>query len=388
MKSLEKNEIRFFGLAISPSRISVNVSYNRGTFEIFYEFDRRVSSTSSLVALALATLCGRAFERIVFDFEVDRVSLNVIRAFSRSEVEALEGGSSPLRHGTSGNVLSFSGGFDSMAALALMPEDTRLVSLDFGGWFTREARFFRKFEPVIVTTNLRRVPDQPSSLARNHWTFMATGAILCADYFDARYHTFGSILGATFAKSSPNPRRVPLLEAAGYTDASYTDGITEAGTAKILLHYRPDLVVESIASLAGDRDRKRFLKTALIELMSGRLVTPPDISLNLPDQWKDQIDFTSSYTTALAALYFYHCGRGELIEPLFSSLPGDIASFVKSHDLSFMEKVNFDHVSNLSAELWPDYFEKLARYGFRPYSERDWEEVRAVRQYLNNIVSP
>lgn len=54
-----------------------------------------------------------------------------------------------------GCILNFSGGFDSLAALYLMPEDTKLVAIDFGGWFEREKEFFKQFHPYTLKTNFR-----------------------------------------------------------------------------------------------------------------------------------------------------------------------------------------------------------------------------------------
>lgn len=376
--------IKFRNLEINPVRVEVDVEYEAGTFRLFYEFDRRVPTSSTLVALALSTLCGTRFDRVSFDFEVEESALETIRGFTRAVVQAI--GTSDSRRQTyrGGNVLSFSGGFDSMAALALMPDDTHLVSIDFGGWFTREADFFARFEPLTVSTNIRRVPDQRTALARNHWTFMTTGAILAHDYFAAEYHTFGTILGGTFAQSMPGERRVPLLDAAGYKDAPYTNGITEVGTAKILLKARPDLVTDSIASLAGKGDRKRFLKIALTTLMNERLGGRADIPA-LPEEWDRKIPFNDSYTTSLGALYFFACDRAEFIEPLFSEIPEDAVEFARTHDFSFMEKVNLDHSAHLPAELWADFQVKLDSFGIRPYSEKDWEEVKAVRDYLAQV---
>lgn len=384
MTNYANSFINFKNLEITSYRVEFDAEYEAGEFRLFYEFDRRVPLSSTLVALALTTLCGAKFNQVNFDFEVEESALKIIRAFTGTDAQAVETSDSLRKNYSGGNVLSFSGGFDSMAALALMPDDTHLVSLDFGGWFTREADFFKRFEPLTVSTNIRRVPDQSTALARNHWTFMAAGAILAHDYFEAEYHTFGTILGGTFANSMPGERRVPLLDAAGYTDAPYTNGITEVGTAKILLKSRPDLVKDSIASLAGERDRKRFLKIALTTLINDRTGALVDIP-KLPQEWNHKIPFNSSYTTALGALYFFACGRAELIEPLFLDIPDDAIKFAKSHDFSFMEKVNLDHSAHLPVDLRADFLVKLDNFGFRPYSEQDWDEVRAVRSYLAEI---
>lgn len=43
-------------------------------------------------------------------------------------------------------MLNSAAGFDSLAAMCLLPEDsTKLVAVDFGGWFEREAVFSKGF---------------------------------------------------------------------------------------------------------------------------------------------------------------------------------------------------------------------------------------------------
>ena len=92
----------------------------------------------------------------------------------------------------SNTILNFSGGFDSLAALYLIPGNVNLVSVDFGGTFSRERNFFAKFCPYTLKTNFRQV-----QLDKNSWTFMGAGALLYAEYLKAEYNVFGTILEAT-----------------------------------------------------------------------------------------------------------------------------------------------------------------------------------------------
>ncbi|WP_186312227.1 hypothetical protein, partial [Staphylococcus epidermidis] len=76
--------------------------------------------------------------------------------------------------------------------LALLPADTKLVSLDFGGGFAREREFYQQFKPASIATNFRA-----EGFAENSWSFMGIGTILLRDYLDLGTLSFGAILEAS-----------------------------------------------------------------------------------------------------------------------------------------------------------------------------------------------
>lgn len=380
----DSSVIHFKNLEVGKNRVDVVIEEAQQEHSLFFEFDRAIEPSSQEIAHALSTLCGKKYSHIEFDFEVPSNTVEHIAKFTGAEVNAVH--SAPVENSefTDGNILSFSGGFDSMAAKALMPDDTHLVSLDFGGWFTREAEFFKKFAPITITTNARRIPDQPTSFARNHWGFMAIGAILTRSYLGARYHTFGNILGTEFQSAGPSRVKLAPLENLGFIDAPYTNGITELGTAKLMTLAYPDLLGDSIESLAGKRDRKRFLKIALIHAVT----SDSKILESIPPaehEWNSPVSFESSYTTSLGALALYSQDKGHLIEPIFDQVPEASINFARSHDFSFMQKINWDKHQHMEPVLMGDFWTKLSKFGFTPYTEKDWKSVSAVRSHLNNV---
>lgn len=380
----DEHNIKFKNLEIGSKRVDLVATTEVEEYPLFFEFNREIQPTTTEIAHALSTLCGKKYSRVEFDFEVPENVTSDIENFTGSTVIAPTTAAEPVPTYDSGNVLSFSGGFDSMAAKALMPDDSHLVSIDFGGWFTREADFFKKFEPITVSTNARRVPDQRTSFAKNHWGFMAIGALLTRSYLGARYHTFGNILGSEFQSSGPSRVKLAPLESLGFVDAPYTNGITELGTAKIMTLAYPHLLGDSIESLAGKRDRKRFLKIALIHASTNN----QEILSSIPPaekEWSAPVDFNSSYTTALGALALYSRKQGNLISPLFNSVPTDSISFAESNDFSFMEKINWDKHEHMEQSLRSDFWEKLSQFEFSPYTEADWENVQATRTHLNKV---
>lgn len=382
-EDLDTKSIFFKNLTISPRRVSLTVSYSRGEFPIWYEFDRDIITTPSLVALAVAPLCGRAFDLIVFDFEITADILEAIRLFTGANVEAPTAHSEvrPPETERNGTILSFSGGFDSIAAKALMPADTHLVSLDLGGWFKREAEYFGRFNPIIVKTNIRQVPDQLTALTANNWLFMASGTILCSYHLSARYHVFGSILGERFNFPAA-PRKLPLLEAIGLFEAPVTAGITEIGTTKIMLQTHWSEVADSLVSLANSGDRKQYYKQAMVTLLSEELNIENPLGEFTPE-WERKISFDQSYTSALSTLYFAAKNRIELIEPLYENIPSEVIEFGKSRSMDFLTKVNYDFYESTPKQLRNHLFSRLSALDLIPYSEHDWTEVQETRAFLS-----
>ncbi|PCC44087.1 hypothetical protein [Brevibacterium aurantiacum] len=372
--------IRFSNLEVTPRSISLRAAYEE-SIDLWFKFDRDVEVSSTQVALAMATLSGTKYDRVEFDFEVDKKAIQTIAKATRAEIAAIPTEQIRPITSDSGNVLSFSGGFDSLSAWRLMPNDTHLVSLDFGGWFEREAEFFRDFDTLVVTTNARSEPTRTTPLTRNHWSFMAMGAILTANHFNVRYHTFGQILGESMARAPQNSPTLAVLSELGYIEAGYSRGLTEVGTAAVVLQSDPQRVLESLRSLAGPRDRKLYRKTALSAVLANRL----GVDLTVPAMDFDKspkIAFGDDYASSLSALYCIAKGHLDSIEGLFESIPPDVRNLAKSSKFDFMEKVNWDAYASFPQELKPELWERLVRYGLEPYSETDWGEVRLARELL------
>ncbi|QGU08478.1 hypothetical protein COCCU_12895 [Corynebacterium occultum] len=382
MKDVNLRSISFKDLNISSRRVSLTMHYDNTDHEIWYEFDREIETTSSLVAIAVAPLCGRAFDEVSFDFEIDGEALESIRSFTRADVSAPTKPREPQRDSEDrdGTILSFSGGFDSIAAKALLPDDTHLVSLDLGGWFKREAEYFGRFNPITIKTNIRQVPDQRTALTSNNWLFMATGTILCSYHLGAKYHVFGTILGERFSFPA-SPRKIPLMESIGLQEAPITSGITEIGTTRIMLQTHPEEVAASLQSLANNGDRKQYYKQSMVTLLAEELGVKNPIS-DFNPEWKNKVGFGGSYTTALSALYFMAKGRMDLIAPLYDEIPAEAVTFSKSHRMDFMTRVNTDFYHWTPRHLRNPLFEKLSNLDLVPYSESDWDEVHETREFL------
>ncbi|MCL2082980.1 MAG: hypothetical protein FWH04_07080 [Oscillospiraceae bacterium] len=157
--------------------------------DLYFRFSSAFVPRNDLIAIALSTLCGQAYDRIHIDLVLSAETIMQLGEFTSAEITCAGTDTQPPKKTGGENIaLSFSGGFDSLAALCVMPDETKLISLDFGHWFKRETDFFEKFDTNIVSTNFRVLKYDKAS-----WTFMGVAAILYSDYLGIGHHAFGTI---------------------------------------------------------------------------------------------------------------------------------------------------------------------------------------------------
>ena len=152
------NSIVFSGLKKSVGLIVCKYEDSKNSGDLYFELNMAVSPSNDLIAIALSTLCGRGnYQSIKFDFDISNQAAERIKDFCRAEIACGIHSKSSIEQNVltkNKSALSFSGGFDSLAAKFLMPDDTVLISMDFGGKFAREREFFNEFDTHKVTTNL------------------------------------------------------------------------------------------------------------------------------------------------------------------------------------------------------------------------------------------
>jgi hypothetical protein len=358
--------------------VTADESDNR--FDLWFEFSRPVAVSDDSIGIALSTLCGRAYSAITYDLAISDETKEQIRGFTLASVGA-RSGNKTVRAPRSGLTLSFSGGFDSLAALSLMPSQTRLVSMDFGGRFSRERTFFESFDTTMVSTNLLSTP-----LSRNSWSFMGAGAILVSEDQGSRYHTFGSILEA-----GPDNLRVmpaaaanntfPPFKAAGFTNAPYVAGLTEVGTLIVLGHYQPDLIPQSLASLASPGEEKLYRKKVLAEIVSERI----GMNFAIPDVVKPpkpHFKFGQNFALDFLSFYVTKFGGRKAVDGLVAELPDEVERAAGKLDLTLFERANSTLYSNFPSSLFGGLAAGLAEAGMPFYTEHDWHEYQTIREIL------
>lgn len=350
-------------------------------FLIEFSFDRAMPVSSTMIALALSTLCGKVYQEISFDLEISERAQQAIEKFTGAKVIAKGVDLSiDILNNTPSSVLSFSGGYDSLAALALMPKDTHLVSIDFGGWFDREKQFFKKFKTVTISTNIRQTP-----LIKNSWAFMAVGAILTSQYLNTKYHTFGTTLSTEILNVPKKQSTLPMLEALNIQEVSYVRGLPDVGTARIVLQaFEPNLVLDSLESLAGKRDPKRFRKAYITHMVAKEL----GINLDIPKESLEPltpIQFGEVMYEDLSMIYLANKYPELRKESAFVNIPQNLLEQLNGLKLDFFNKVHPDPYNDFPLELRYRFYERLASYNMLPYNSNDWLELEKLVSILKSI---
>ncbi len=350
---------------------------------IKFGLNKKIIPNSDLIAVALSTLCGTQYKNIYMDLLVSTEALEGIKKFTQANVTVKGENLSPptYKNGTNNIILNFSGGFDSLAALCIMPDNTKLVSIDFGHWFTREKEIFSKFAPYTVKTNFRHLKYDRAS-----WTFMGAGAILYSEYLGAGYQVFGTNLESTpWNYISPDrinkSALVPPFSIANIKDIKYIQGLALPSIIMIISRYRPDLLNESLKSLSEPGTEKRYRKEIVAKFICKKYNRNVRIESTAPP--KQKVKFGSYLTADFIILYQLKFLGLEVAELTISDIPQDAKDLVAKLTLNFYEKVNTNFLETIPIQYRENYLTKLANAEILPYNEQDWEEFREVIKLLS-----
>ncbi|MBU8731729.1 hypothetical protein KM915_16880 [Cytobacillus oceanisediminis] len=380
------NKITFSDFDISEGKISFvykEEGEKHTKNSIVFELAPSIIPRKDLIAISLSTLCAKKYDAIHFDLKMSNRALSAISNFTDATVTSLDTFDILIDQKKGGNVtLNFSGGFDSLAAKCLMPDNTKLVSMDYGGRFSREKTFFEKFDTCIVSTNLLETP-----LRYNSWSMMGIASILFSDYLGTTYQTFGSILEAGPNNFSDNPVAAknisfPPFAAAGMENAPYVLGLTEIGTLRVLSHFSPELISGSLDSLASPGEEKRYRKQVLTLIESEK--SKKDFKLNLVDKpSKPHFKFGQSFAVDFLSLYVIKNTGLDTASHTLSDIPDEAVQLANKLTLDFYERVNPKFLVNFPKPLLPNYLSKLGQVGILPYTDNDWKEFNEVRSFLS-----
>lgn len=377
------NRIIFDNFVITNGYITFQYRDHIDSGVLYFELSHKIIPENDLIAIALSTLCGRGnYDAVHFDLDLQKQTLEKIQHFCLGEITS----KSVLENHTSNEVkkacaLSFSGGFDSLSAKYLMPDDTVLVSMDFGGKFAREREFFEKFNTHIVKTNLLE-----THLKKNSWSFMGISAILFSNYLNIKYHTFGGILESSpnnFVKNNSAAKNItfPPFLAASMENAPYTLGITEIGTAMILLKNAPELVKESLDSLANNGETKKYRKQLITSLVAKLMNVELDIGeFDTPNH---KLTFGKNFTDDFLSFYFLKYAGMEAVSKFMVGIPEEAVQLSQKLSLKFFERLNTNFTENFPAELLPNLLQKASDAKVIPYTKSDWLELDQIVALLS-----
>ena len=294
-------------------------------------------------------------------------------------------GVEPLTRPTDNYYLNFSGGVDSLAAHHLLGPRVRLISVDFGGYFKREADWFRKWDTHVVETNLRAKPFNESL----DWRFMASGALLFAEYLHIGSIFWGTILEASPFWFSNTVKRSPdsyapthVFGIAGLKICQSVTPLSEYGTTKVALKFGDDTLLNSIASCAAPGTEKFFRKQLLRSIALGEELPSDELLANAPQK---KYLFGSSFGPDILTAYFVWKYGGKFVKQYVAELNPEAESVLCNLNMSFFERYNpsnLPSVPNIKRDrICSEYFNS----GISPYTNADFIALQVCREYMQKL---
>ena len=352
--------------------------------DLWIELPRGVAKPDDdLIAVVFAALAGPDLDHIAMDLSVSQPIKKAIEAFCGCELSA-EVREIGIRwdEGFTNHAVSFSGGFDSLAAYSLLPGSPALVSMDFGGWFRRETEFFSTFDSQVVRTNFRM-----EGFGRRSWLFMLSGIVLLKQHLNLGSFTTGSILESSPWHYIRNIERsfqtVNLLKALGFEQINTTVGITEVATTMLAMRHFPERIGESLRSLAapgtGKSQRKHMLVSALQRAGKAAIPSLPGV----PEVKEPPLKWGESLTDDMLTPYMLKFAGGASTDALMANIPPEIRKVASNFNLTFYERYHTGMYKDMPDGLSVHVHAILYEAGIHPFMERDWTEYREITGILS-----
>lgn len=345
--------------------------------ELWFELPHAFEPAPDLIASAFATLCGTAFDEVRIDAPIGPDTAKAIEDATRASVVHLPGSDRQRAPGR-GHALNFSGGFDSLAAYALLPS-AHLVSLGFGGRFAREEPVFSRFSPYIIRTNLVDL-----GLNLNHWAFMGLGSILLRDELELGTYSFGSIQAGSLPKLFTGPvnqKRLRVSTAGDMGIANPVAGVSEIGAVSIAAQTHPELLADVLASVSHPGElkyhRKRLMLQAVAKCQGITLELPDAPALDPKPEWGRH------FADDLASLYVMKVMGPETVAATYEGgIPPAVLDWVDTTELAFMERFNPHAYAGLDRITVADWYSRLVTLGLMPYARQDWFDAAAAMKAI------
>lgn len=376
-------KISFENITIKEGYIRSDYSDDTSSHYIEFELSTPIMVREDLIAFAFATLCGTKYDDIHMDLTLNKHIQKSIEEFTRANLHCKTTISTKLINKNFGNqTLNFSGGFDSLAALAFLPQNSSLVSMDFGGGFSREMQMINTFDAYIVKTNILQ-----TDFRRNSWLFMVIGAILYKDYLNTDFNVFGSIINAAFMQNSrfiKNYKTPLLIERAGMTNIPYTQSLSEIGSLRVSTLNFPDKINSSLISLANPKEEKRFRKQLLLEIEIERFNHDIKLTDTVGKPNRPYFTWGQNFLVDHLAIYIMKYRGYDTASLTINDIPEEAYRISQNLDLTFYDRYYTDVLKYIPKQFRADYVSKLNDFDILPFEENDWKEYRQVIDYLSN----
>jgi len=377
-------KISFENIKQSEGYIKADYQDDNNSYYIEFELSIPIFIREDLIAIALATLCGTKYDEINMELTVSKVTKEYIEKFTKSKLSiSTNDYSMVVTKSNHNHTLNFSGGFDSLASLAFLPKNSSLVSMNFGGHFKREMSMIKRFNSHIVTTNILK-----TDFRKNSWLFMLIASILYKDYLDTSYNISGGVIGAGFLKNSnfiKNYSTPSLISAANMKSIPYTLSLSEIAAIRVAALNYPDLMEDSLISLANPKEEKRFRKQLLLEIEIERSNLDINLSNAVKPPAKPHFNWGDNILLDHLALYIIkYRGYDEALLTV-NNIPMEAKKLVDSLDLTFYDRYFTDVLKFIPKKFQRDYINTLFDSGIRPFEKNDWIEYEKTLKFLSDF---
>lgn len=362
----------------------IKADYKDDEVEHFIEFEMSdaIDVREDLVAVALSILCGQKYDEIHMELNVTYDVKEYIEQNSGAKLSVgnhvIHRESKPLIDDDV-QTLNFSGGFDSLAAKHLMPEEKRLVTMDFGKAFARERLMFNQFDTHIVKNNIL-----DTNFRKNSENFMFIGSVLYMDYFQTTYNITGTILGALPLKNHNQFKKESQHEIYKMKNIPYTLGLSEVGAVRVASESIPEKMSDSLTSLANPGEEKRYRKQLLLEIDKERYST--DIQIENPVDAPERIHFKwgDGILADHLSLYIMKYKGLEVASSILREIPDEAYELSQTLDLSFYDKYHPEVLDYIPQSYKPQMLNKLDEIGITVFNQHDFDEYHKVLNFMKH----
>lgn len=279
----------------------------------------------------------------------------------------------------SDSYLCFSGGFDSVAANYLLGESSKLISIDFSGEFSREATFFKKFNPINFKWTLRgKQPHNKIIFNENlDWRFLIAPATLLQKENPVCILT-GTILEASPFWFSGQKR----ADFSTYSQSTLGTGATVIGPVSSISEYGTTLIAnyclskdeleESLTSLAAPQSFKLYRKKVLLSIIN------QDNLPKRPEIIKKHF-FGSSFGEDIVALYVAWKIGGEWAKKNYvDNLPDGWGEI----DMQYFERINIENMKLIDCKFRDFLVGRMKDLGLSFCDNDDLNNIEKTKNFI------
>ncbi|MGP5155034.1 hypothetical protein [Glutamicibacter ardleyensis] len=332
-----------------------------------------------LLASSFCAIAGRGFDRIELDLPVGEGLHKRLEFNSQTNIVCRTGTDNRRRQG-SATALNFSGGFDSLAARYLLP-NAHLISLDFGGRFSRERDYFEKYNPYIFETNLTSL-----GLNRHSWQFMSIGSILLRDELDLGHYAFGSIMAGSLSSLLVGPADQSQAGVANANDLGMSmcnpvAGISEVAALSLVASSSPHELLKVLKSVALPKEEKYLRKYQMLNAVAKLHDLP--VGLPEPPSLKPRMRWGENFATDLSSMFVAKVlGTDAIGGSYIEGIPLKSVHLIDNISLEFMTRFNPHAYGGIEHEKLSNWYKTLLSAGIHPFERKDWNEASLVVQAL------